>query len=139
MASGRRQRGGWLDKVNRIPLCKRIYQDEAPIYANEAPKKGRARKGKPIFRARKRYAKKYTLHLCAKRDGVLHWDLSSKNADTKEVERVAVDAAGEMESGDTLIWDRLDRSGACTASECATLQPRGEATFEERGNQVPTS
>ena len=70
---------GWLDKVKRIPLCKRTYQDETPIYANEAPKKGRARKGKPIFRARKRYAKKYTLHLYAKRDGVLPWgDLSSK-------------------------------------------------------------
>ena len=31
---------GWLDKVKTIPLCKRIYQDETPIYANETPKKG---------------------------------------------------------------------------------------------------
>ena len=46
--------GGWLDRVKRISLCKRIYQDETAIYANEAPKKGRARKGKPIFRARNR-------------------------------------------------------------------------------------
>ena len=113
MASGRRQRGWLDDKVKRIPLCKRTYQDETPIHANEAPKKGRARKGKPIFRTRKRYAEKYTLHLYAKRDGVLYWDLSSKNADTKEVERVDADAAGEMESGDTLIWDRLGRSVYC--------------------------
>ena len=29
----------------------------------------------------------------AKRSGVLHWELSDKNAGTTEVERVAVDAA----------------------------------------------
>jgi len=124
---------GWLEEVKRIPLYKRIYQDETPIYANEAPKKGRARTGKPIFRARKRYAKKYTLHLYAKRDGVLHWDLSSKNADTKEVERVAVDAAGEMESGDTLIWDRLGRSGRASHPRAQHYSPEARATFEERG------
>ena len=123
---------GWLDKVKRIALCKRTYQDETPIYANEAPKKGRARKGKPIFRARKRYAKKYTLHLYAKRDGVLHWDLSSKNADAKEVERVAADAAGEMESGDTLIWDRLGRSGRVLHPGAQHHNPEAKATFEER-------
>src|SRR3569623_384506 len=55
---------------------------------------------KPIMRARSRYAKKYTLHVYAKRSGVLHWDLSDKDADTEEVERVAVDAAAEMKRGD---------------------------------------
>ena len=37
------------------------------FYANEAPKKGRSRRGKPIFRTRSRYAKKYTLHKHAKK------------------------------------------------------------------------
>ena len=32
----------------------------------------------------------------------LHWDLSDQNADTKEIERVAVDAATQMSVGDTL-------------------------------------
>jgi len=74
-------------------MRRRIYGDEARIYANEAPHKGRSRKGKPIIRARSRYATKYTLHVYAKKDRVVHWDLSDKNADTKEIERVAVDTA----------------------------------------------
>ena len=61
----------WLEQVKRIPFDKRIYEDETPVYANEAPKKGRSRRGKPIFRTRSRYAK---------RSGVAHWDLSDKNA-----------------------------------------------------------
>ena len=80
-------------------MDKRIYQDETPIYANEAPKKGRSRKGEPIFLARKRFAKKYTLQVYAKRGGVLYWDLSDKNADTEEIERVAAEAAAEMKRG----------------------------------------
>ena len=32
----------------------------------------------------------YTLHVYAKKDRVLHWDLSDQNADTKEIERVAM-------------------------------------------------
>ena len=66
---------------------------------------------KPIIRPRSRYATKYTLHVYAKKDRVLHWDLSDQNADTKEIERVAVDAATQMSVGDTLIWDRLGRTG----------------------------
>ena len=68
-----------------------------PVYANEAPKKGRSRRGKPIFRTRSRYAKKYTLHMYAKRSGVVHWDLSDKNADTNEIERVAREAVEQVE------------------------------------------
>ena len=88
-----------------------MYEDETPGYANEAPKKGRPRRGKPIFRTRSRYAKKYTLHMYAKRSGVVHWDLSDKNADTNESERVAREAVEQVEGGETLIWDRLGRSG----------------------------
>ena len=62
----------WLEQVERIPLDKRIYEDETPVYANEAPKKGRSRRGKPIFRTR-------SLHVYAKRSGVVHWGLSDKN------------------------------------------------------------
>ena len=40
-----------------------------------------------------------TLHVYAKKDRVLHWDLSDQNADTKEIERVAVDAATQMSVG----------------------------------------
>ena len=48
----------WLRGVKTIAMRRRIYADEAPIYANEAPHKGRSRKGKPIIRARSRCATK---------------------------------------------------------------------------------
>ena len=100
-------------------MRRRIYAAEAPIYANEAPHKGRSRVGKPIIRARSRDATKYTLHVYAKKDRVLHWDLSDQNADTKEIERVAVDAATQMSVGDTVIWE----FGAEWASTLLTSTP----------------
>ena len=66
--------------------------------------------GNPYFE-RGRYAKKYTLHMYAKRNSVVHWDLADKHADTKEIERVAREAAEQMDGGETLIWDRLGRNG----------------------------
>ena len=72
------------------------------LQRNAAP-----RRGKPIFRTRSRYAKKYTLHMYAKRSGVANWDLSDKNADTNEIERVAREAVEQVEGGETLIWDRF--------------------------------
>ena len=85
--------------------------------------------GTPILRARSRYATKYTLHVYAKRSGVLHWDLSDRNADTKEIERVAIDAVGAMKSGETVIWDRLGAKWACCESEQPALQPSGERSI----------
>ena len=121
----------WLEQVRRIPLDKRIYEDETPIYANEAPK-GRSRKGKPIFRTRSRYAKKYTLHMYAKRNSVVHWDLADKHADTKEIERVAREAVEQMDGGETLIWDRLGRSGASHPTS-QHYRSEAKATFKARG------
>ena len=67
--------------------------------------------------------------------------LSDKNADTKEIERVAVDAAAQMDEGDTLIWDRLGRSGRALHPIHQHYKPscaRGvQGTW--RVNQVPTS
>jgi transposase len=123
----------WLNGVKRLRLDKRIYEDETPVYANEAPKRGRARRGTPIFRARSRYAKKYTLHVYAKCSGVLHWDLSDRNADTEEIERVAVDAAERMEQGDVLIWDRLGRSGRALNPTSQHYSPVARAAFEACG------
>src|SRR5438309_272710 len=69
--------------------------------------RGRARRGTPIIRARSCYANKFTLHVYAKRSCVLHWGLSDKNEDTREIERVAVAAAHKIQHGDVLVWDRL--------------------------------
>ena len=123
----------WVEGVKRIRLDKRIYEDETPVCANEAPKRGRSRRGTPIIRARSRYAKKYTLHVYAKKSGVLHWELSDQNADTKEIERVAVGAANEMECGDVLIWDRLGRSGRAVNPTSQHYSQVARATFEGCG------
>ena len=56
----------WLGQVRKIAMSRRVYADETGIYANEALKRGRSRKGKPIFRARPRWANKYTLHVFAR-------------------------------------------------------------------------
>ena len=122
-----------VEKGKTIAMRRRIYTDEAPIYANEAPHKGHSRKGKPIIRARSRYATKYTLHVYAKKDRVLHWDLADQNADTKEIERVAVDAATQMSVGDTLIWDRLGRSGRALHPTHQHYSPAVREEFKERG------
>lgn len=101
----------WLEEISHVALDTRIYADETGIWENAAPKKGRSPAGKPIFRARPHWAKRYTLHVFVKSDRVLYWDLSTENANTEEVERVADWAVEYMDEGDTLIWDRLGRSG----------------------------
>ena len=37
----------------------------------------------PYFERGRGMQKKYTLHMYAKRNGVVHWDLANKDADTK--------------------------------------------------------
>ena len=126
----------WVEHVKKIPLSRRIYADESAIYENEAPTRGRSRKGKPIFRARPRWAKKYTLHVFAGESGVVHWELATKNADTKEIERVAADAASEMKEGEVLIWDRLGRSGRKKDPVSQHYSPVALAAFRDRGVRV---
>jgi transposase len=123
----------WLGRVKKIPIDTRVYADETAVYENEAPTRGRSRKGKPIFRPRPHWAKKYTLHMYAKRSGVVHWELSKKNANTEEVERVASDAAEKLEEGDTMIWDRLGRSGRAVNPVAQHYSPVARRAFEHAG------
>ena len=57
------------------------------------------------------------------------------NADSKEIERVAVDAVGAMKSGEAVIWDRLGRSGRAVnpSSQHYTVT---KDLFEERGVSI---
>ena len=96
----------WLRGVKTIAMRRRIYADEAPIYANEAPHKVVLARTNPSF-APGLATRPSTRCTFTQRRSCL----SDKNADTKEIERVAVDAAAQMDEGDTLIWDRLGRSG----------------------------
>ena len=94
--------------------------------ANEAPHKGCSRVGKPIIRPRSRYATKYTLHVLRKetsRAATGTWP--DPNADTKEIERVAVGCSnidvwggvGEhytlLTSTTARLCDRSSRNVAC--------------------------
>ena len=76
--------------------------------------------------------KKYTLHMYANRSGVVHWDLSDKNADTNEIERVAREAVEQVEGGETLIWDRLGRSGRASHPTSQHYSPEAQAIFNTR-------
>jgi transposase len=97
--------------THNIPLNTRIYEDETAIYANEAPKFGRGPRGKVLYRGKARYAKKYTLYVFAKRDGILFWQLTDKNAKEPWFEQIALKAVKKMKNGETLLWNRLGRSG----------------------------
>ena len=78
-------------------LCKRGSKERpAPAGAN------------PYFAQGRGMQKKYTLHMYAKRSGVVQLGLiRQKHADTNELERVAREAVEQVEGGETLIWDRL--------------------------------
>jgi transposase len=123
----------WIARVIHIPLDTRVYQDESAIFDNEAKKKGRSRIGKPIFRPRSRFGKKYTLHVFARRTGVLFWSLRKVNASTAEVEHAATLAAENLQNGDTVIWDRLGRSGRAKHPVAQHYSPVARETFEDAG------
>ena len=60
----------WLDQVKRIPLDKRIYEDETPVYANEAPKKGRPAGTNPYFAQGRGMQKKNARCICMRKEAV---------------------------------------------------------------------
>lgn len=132
MAAARR----WLGGTKNIPLDERVYMDESGVYENEAKKKGRSRIGKPIFRARPHHAKKYHLHVYAKRSGVLFWSLRRHYADNDEVEGRAQLAAQTMTRGDVLIWDRLGRSGRKKHPDKQHYSPVALGYFRDVGVEV---
>ena len=58
----------WLEQAKRIPLDKRIYEDETPVYANEAPKKGRSPQGQtPYFAQGRGMQKIHAAYVCKKK------------------------------------------------------------------------
>ena len=80
-------------------------------------------------------------HVYAKKDRVLHWDLSDQNADTKEIERVAVDAATQMSvwviPSSGTVWGGVGEHYILLTSTTARLCARGvQGTW--RVNEVLT-
>ncbi|KAJ4459944.1 hypothetical protein PAPYR_4016 [Paratrimastix pyriformis] len=114
----------------------RVYADETPVYLNEARRFGRSKKGHRIFRLRPHHARRLTLHVYIKEDRVLHWDLSSKNANDAEVLRVALGAAQKWTDGDVLLWDRLGRSGRARHPKAQHYNPEAIDAIECAGGAV---
>jgi transposase len=121
------------DPLKRIPISTRIYEDETGIYSNEAPKYGRSRRGVPIRMEKPHYAKKWTLHVYAREKTVVHWELSARNANDGEVVRVLNNAAPKMRKDETLIWDRLGRSGRTANPKAQHYNPTIPDTLRQHG------
>ncbi len=126
----------FIGKVQKIPLDKRIYGDEAAVYSNEVLQVGRARRGKKLFRPKPRWGKRYTLHVYARRKGVMYWELADKNADDKEVVRVVRSVAKKIKNDDVLLWDRLGRSGRKRNPDKQHYNPTAMAAIESKGGKV---
>lgn len=126
----------FIGKVQKIRLDERIYGDEAGIYSNDAPKMVRARRGKKVYRVKPRWGKRYTLHVYARRNSVVYWELSDNNADDKEIVRVVRSVAKKIKNGDVLIWDRLGRSGRKAKPDKQHYSPTAIAAIESNGGKV---
>lgn len=127
---------GYLGRVRRIAYKRRVYNDESGLYSNDAPKYGRCRKGKKLFRSRKRFGKKYTLHTFVKQTGVLYWTLRDKNANDAEVCKVMRSACKKIQQDDVLLWDRLGRSGRCKNPKAQHYNPVAVQSVKDRGAEV---
>jgi transposase len=124
----------FVNQVKRIPFKDRVYADESAIYGNTAPKLGRARRGVKLLVSQPRYAKKYTLHVFADHNSVLFWDLADKNADDEEIKRVFLGGAvHKMKARQTLIWDRLGRSGRAKNPKTQHYNPEVKKKLESKG------
>ena len=101
----------FVKEVKSITLRTCVYADECGIAENLAPKKVRAPRGQKVYRSKPRFGKKRTLHVFAKNNRVLHWELQETNTNNTGVKQVTLRALKKFNKGDTLLWDRLGRSG----------------------------
>lgn len=122
--------------LRRIPIARRIYADESPVYANEAKKKGRSPRGKKLFRVRPRHATRYTLHCYVRKTGVIYWELCEENATDEEIVRVVESVAQFVNDGDVLLWDQLGKSGRCRNPVSQHFNPEAISALKARGVRV---
>ena len=127
----------FIERTRRdLPIAQRIYGDECAIFANEVIRVGRSRRGKRITRYHTRYAKKFTLHVFAKRTKPVYWELRDKNANDGEVLSVMKKAVKPFEDGDTLLWDRLGRSGTSVHPKAQHYNPTVKDILARKGVKV---
>jgi transposase len=124
-------------EIRHVPFDKRVYADESFIHGNIAPTTAKTRRGQKVLRPRTRWAKKYTLHVYARREEVLHWELTDENASDAEIRRVVIDSVvSELKEGDVLIWDCLGRSGRAKEPKAQHYNPQVKASIEAVGARV---
>lgn len=104
-----------LDRIRRIPLARRVYQDESYVKGNTQRNRGRARRGRRIHQSRWRWSKtKITIIQAIRQDGVVHPVFVTRTSATNEVfvDYVKTVLAPCLRRGDVVIWDSLGkRSG----------------------------
>lgn len=99
-------------KLKKIAFKKRDYEDETPIYRNEALGKGWSERGTRILRPRHYQATKYNLLMVASEQEVPYWKLTTGTTDDPKFKKFMNEAMPNMVAGHTLILDRLGRGGA---------------------------
>lgn len=122
--------------LHRLPIDRRVYADETGIHTNAALTFGRVRRGREPYRPNSRYGQKFTLHVYAKRTGVVLWALERHNCNNEDLVSFAQQLAEEWEEGDVLLWDRLGRSGRARNSVKLHYNPEVKETIEQVGCRV---
>lgn len=125
----------YYQKVKDIPWERRVYMDESFVYDNEAPKMGRAPRGKRIYRARARHGKRWSIYFAIRHNDMVHEPIMRKeNAnDVNFLKYVKEDLVPCLKEGDVVIWDRLGKAGRCKNPKKQHYNPECKRLIEEAG------
>jgi transposase len=128
----------YLRVIADIPWDRRVYMDESFVYDNEAPRFGRAPRGRHIYRPRECHGNRWTIYFAIRPDGMVHAPIMrKKNANDEEfVAYVKNDLAPCLRPGDVVIWDRLGRAGRCRNPTKQHYSPEAKAAIEAVGASV---
>ena len=129
----------FINKIKRIPLNKRVYVDETWASAGIKRRIGRFPKGKTTWSKQNRKYPRMTIICACKIDGWLHKAkiYNKGSIKTKDFENyVSKVLAPKLKEGDTVIWDRLGKSGRALNPTAHHFSPKAKATIERRGAKL---
>ena len=122
--------GGFEDGLanGTIEINKVFFEDECPLFIGGLPRKGRSRRGKPIYARTPYMPKKYTMLAVISTSSWVKVDVIQGNTDDVSfrkfcLENTVPDTATQnlggpplpnlLPEGSFIVWDRLGRSGRC--------------------------
>lgn len=125
----------YVAAVEEIPFDKRVYMDGSFAYTNEARTHGRSPKGKRISRPRERHGLRLTFLLAVRHDGLAHEPLILKENAKDEVflSYVKDTLVPALRPGETVIWDRLGRSGRARNPTKQHYNPEARRLIQAEG------